>query len=101
MQRRRRRRLLVSIGLALGVGVVLSWLLTLELFSTALVASTAFLFKVRTGAHARSTVIVGVDRHSLDALAPTYGAFTEWPRTVYASALDSIMQARPRVVVFD
>src|SRR5258708_31388319 len=101
MQRARRQRVLASIGLALGVGVLLSGLLRLELFSTALVASTDFLFKVRTGAQARSTVIVGVDHRTLQTLQETYGSLTDWPRTVYARALDSVTQAHPRVVVID
>src|SRR5216683_1495521 len=101
MQRRRRKRLLASIGLALGVGALLSVLLRLEVFSTALIASTDFLFKVRTGAQARSTVIVGVDQRSVETLTPESGAQFDWPRTVYAHALDTVMQAHPRVVVFD
>jgi adenylate cyclase len=101
MQRGRRKRLLASIGLALAVGVLLSGLLRLELFSTALGASTDFLFKVRTGAQARSTVIVGVDQRTAQALQETYGSLAAWPRTVYARALDSVMQAHPRVVVVD
>src|SRR5579859_6182300 len=101
MQRRRRKRLLLSIGLALGVGALLSGLLRLQLLSTALVASTDFLFKIPMGAQARSTVIVGVDQRSVERLSPTYGSLTDWPRTVYANALDSITQAGPRVTVFD
>jgi adenylate cyclase len=101
MQRRRRKRLLVSIGLALAVAALLSGLLKLEVLSTALVASTDFLFKIHTGARARSTVIVGVDQRSVERLAPTYGSLTDWPRTVYAHALDMVTQAHPRVVVFD
>ena len=101
MQRRRRKRLLISIGLALAVGALLSGLLRLQLLSTALVASTDFLFKTHSVAHARSTVIVGVDQHSIESLTPTYGSLTDWPRTVYAHALDAVTQAQPRVIVFD
>src|SRR5713226_131594 len=41
--------------------------------------------------------IVAMDEHSLAEL----GLFQRWPRTYYAQALDQLLTAPPRVVLFD
>src|SRR6266508_2737199 len=101
MARGTRKRLLVSLGLALAVSVLLSVAYSLTFLSTAQVQSHDFLFKARTGERARASAIVGIDQRSYRELLPQYGPLANWPRTLYARALDALQQAGPRVVVFD
>ena len=101
MARSARKRLLVSVGLALVIGSLLTATYRLAFFSTAQLQSTDFLFRARSGERARATVIVGVDQRSYRELLPRYGTLVDWPRTLYAQALDALRQAGPRVVVFD
>ena len=101
MTRRTRERLLVSGLLALAVGVVLTSSLLLNFFATAQDQSHDGLFKVPSGRQAQATSIVGIDQRSYRELGPRYGPAANWPRTIYAQALESLRQAGPRVVVFD
>ncbi len=101
MSRSARKRVLVSVGLALAVGALLAAAHQLAFFSTAQLQSTDFLFRTRGGEAARATVIVGVDQRSYRELLPRYGTLVDWPRTLYARALDALGQAGPRVVVVD
>src|SRR5690349_5376860 len=99
--RSQRRRIRVGLALALSVALLLIGLFLVGFLSTAVLASTDFLFKVPSSAQARATVIVAVDRRSVDALTPTLGPFREWPRSVYAQALDAVTRGGARVVLFD
>lgn len=101
MSRSARKRVAVSVGLALAVGILLAAAYRLAFFSTAQLQSTDFLFRARSGEAARASVIVGVDQRSYRELLPRYGTLVDWPRTLYAHALDALRQAGPRVVVFD
>jgi adenylate cyclase len=101
MSRRTRERLLVSGLLALAVGLVLTIFLLLNFFATAQDQSHDGLFKVPSGRQAQATTIVGIDQCSYRELVTRYGAAANWPRTIYAQALESLRQASPRVVVFD
>jgi adenylate cyclase len=49
---------------------------------------------------AASTVIVGIDQKSYQALLSEHGPLSAWPRTLYARALDALAIAGPRVVAF-
>jgi hypothetical protein len=53
--------LLVSSGLALAVGALLTTAYHLSLFSSVQIQSTDFLFASHTTDHAESTVIIGID----------------------------------------
>ena len=101
MTRSARKRLLVSTALVLAVGALVAMAHHLTWFSTAQARSTDFLFKSRAGEQARSTVIVGIDQRSYSELLPQYGALVNWPRTLFARALDNLRQAGARVIVFD
>ena len=101
MTRSARKRLLVSIALVLAVGALVSASYHLTLFSTAQARSTDFLFKSRAGEQARSTVIVGIDQRSYGELLPQHGALVNWPRALFARALDNLQRADARVIVFD
>ncbi|HMH76371.1 MAG TPA: adenylate/guanylate cyclase domain-containing protein, partial [Candidatus Udaeobacter sp.] len=56
------------------------------------------LFTTRPAQSARSTVIVGIDEKSYQALLARHGPLSAWPRTLYADALDALRPAAPRVV---
>lgn len=101
MTRSTRKRLLVSGSLALAIGALLTAADGRALFSMAQIRSTDFLFKSRAGERARSTVIVGIDQRSYRELLPTYGPLVNWPRTLYAHALDDLRKAGARVIAFD
>jgi adenylate cyclase len=58
------------------------------------------LFTARPAQAARSTVIVGIDEKSYQALLGRHGPLSAWPRTLYAEALDALRPAAPRVVAF-
>ncbi len=68
------------------------------------------LFKARGAQRARSTVIVGIDQRTYRALLPQHGPLSQWPRSLYAQALDALHEpgpsrdprgAGPRVVAFE
>ena len=44
---------------------------------------------------ARSTVIIGIDQRSYRALLPEHGPLSQWPRTLYARALDALRTPAP------
>ncbi|TAL08691.1 MAG: adenylate/guanylate cyclase domain-containing protein [Nitrospirae bacterium] len=101
MTRSARKRWLASGGLALAVGALVAASYQLTLFSTAQARSTDFLFKSRAGEQARSTVLVGIDQRSYSELLPQHGALVNWPRALFARALDNLRRAGARVIVFD
>lgn len=101
MTRSTKRRLLVSGGLALAVASLLTVAYRLTLFSTAQIQSTDFLFASQGTEPAQATVIVGIDQRSYRALLPQYGPLVNWPRTLYARAVDRLNEAGARVVAFD
>ena len=57
-----------------------------------------FLFVTRIGHPAISTVIVGIDERSHHMLIARHGAMSQWPRTLYARAIDSLVAAGARVI---
>ena len=84
----------------------------LGFFATAQIAASDLLFKTRARYPARSTVIVGIDERSYRALLAEHGPLSQWPRTLYARALDALrgkagrapgeaQDAGPRVVAFE
>jgi adenylate cyclase len=73
----------------------LGWLATLQ------VRSADFLFASRLPSAPRAAVLVGIDQRSYRELLPRHGPMGDWPRTVYARALDSLARAGARVVVLD
>jgi adenylate cyclase len=93
-----RKRLQASVLLALGVGGLLVAAFLVGLGATARVGAGDLLFRARPARSARSTVLVGIDQRSHQALLPEYGPMAAWPRTLYARALDALGTAGPRVV---
>jgi adenylate cyclase len=96
-----RSRLVVSSIMGFIVAAVLTSAYLAHFLRTAQLRSTDLLFQSRPQAHAQSTVIVGVDERSYRELVPRYGAMFNWPRTLYATALDILHNAGARVVVLD
>jgi adenylate cyclase len=101
MRRSRRERWLVGFGSTILVGATLSAAFLLGLFATLQLQSTDFSYRASGGQSARATTIVGIDQRSYRELLPRYGTLVEWPRTVYARALEALRAAGPRVVVLD
>lgn len=95
------KRLLVSTALALAVGALLTAAYQRQFFAAAQLQSTDFLFASRSGEQSNTTVIVGIDQRSYRELFPEYGPLVNWPRTLYAKALEALRAAGARVVVFD
>ena len=95
-----RKRLVASGVPALVVAVVLAAASLLGLLGTTRARVGDLLFAVRPAAAARSTVIVGIDQKSYQALLPEHGPLSAWPRTLYAQALDALAAAGPRVIAF-
>ena len=96
--RSERKRLVASGVPALVVAVVLAAAYLLGLFGATRARVGDLLFAVRPAAAARSTVIVGIDQKSYQALLPQHGPLSAWPRTLYAQALDAFAAAGPRVI---
>jgi len=82
--------LLVRGALALAVAAPLALAQHLGLLRPAQIAAGDVLFKTRATQPATSTVIVGIDRESYRSLLPRYGPPSQWPRTLYAQALDAL-----------
>ncbi|HEU4437955.1 MAG TPA: CHASE2 domain-containing protein, partial [Methylomirabilota bacterium] len=85
------RKRLVATGVpALAVAVVLAAGYLLGVLGATRVRVGDLLFAVRPAVAARSTVIVGIDQKSYQALLPLHGPLSAWPRTLYAQALDAL-----------
>ena len=93
--------MLVSVAWGLAVAALLTAAYRLTLFSTAHIQSTDVLFASHTEDVARATVIVGIDQRSYRALLPQHGPLVNWPRTLYARAVDRLREAGARVIAFD
>ncbi|MGH7373948.1 MAG: CHASE2 domain-containing protein [Candidatus Rokuibacteriota bacterium] len=100
LTRSERTRLLASGLPALGVALVLACAFLLGLLAATRARMGDLLFAVRPVQAARSTVIVGIDQKSYQALLPRHGPLSAWPRTLYAQALDALAPAAPRVIAF-
>lgn len=99
LTRRERRRLLASGAPALGVALVVAAAFLGGLFPGSRARVGDLLFAVRPAQAARSTVIVGIDQKSYQALLARHGPLSGWPRTLYADALAALRRAAPRVIV--
>ena len=97
---RQRTRLLASGVPALGVALVLASACLWGLLAASRARVGDLLFTARPAQSARSTVIVGIDEKSYQALLARHGPLSAWPRTLYAEALDALRPAAPRVVAF-
>ena len=101
---------MVAAALALAVALPLVLAGRAHVLGAAQVAASDLLFKTRGSQPARSTVIVGIDQRSYRALLPAHGPLSQWPRTLYARALDALRTpapgaaaeaaAGPRVIAF-
>jgi adenylate cyclase len=105
MMSRQRRRLLVSllIALAIGVFVALSYRFHLlpALDQLQELATDATIFRLREGNVAHRVAMVQIDDASVGALRAPYGRVFSWPRSVHAQVLRNLAAAGARVVVFD
>ena len=94
------KRLLASYVPAVGVALVLSAACLWGLLAGSRARMGDLLFAARPAQASRSTVIVGIDQKSYQALLPRHGPLSAWPRTLYARALDALGAAGPRVIAF-
>jgi adenylate cyclase len=106
-------RVLASCAVALAVAVPVAVASYLGLLATVQAAAGDWLFKTRAPRAPRVTVVVGIDQRSYQALLPEYGPLSQWPRTLYARALDQLREPAgpaaaevlrdmaPRVVAFE
>src|SRR5262245_23611662 len=90
-----RSRAVVAAALALAVALPLVLAARARVLGAAQVAASDLLFKTRGSQPARSTVIVGIDQRSYRALLPEHGPLSQWPRTLYARALDALRTPAP------
>ncbi len=100
LSRSGRKRLLASCVPAAGVALVLAAACLWGLLAGSRAHMGDLLFAARPAQAARSTVIVGIDQKSYQALLPRHGPLSAWPRTLYARALDALATASPRVIAF-
>ena len=94
------KRLLASYVPAVGVALVLAAACLWGLLAGSRARMGDLLFAARPAQVSRSTVIVGIDQKSYQALLPRHGPLSAWPRTLYARALDALGAAGPRVIAF-
>ena len=94
------KRLLASYVPAVGVALVLAAACLWGLLAGSRARMGDLLFAARPAQASRSTVIVGIDQKSYQALLPRHGPLSAWPRTLYARALDALGAAGPRVIAF-
>lgn len=105
MTARERRRFLVSIAIALAIGILTSlaflfrWLPGVDQLQD--LYNDQVHFKTRAGERARTVVMVVIDDKSVVALAEQYGRFFSWPRSLHAQVIDNLAAAKARVIVFD
>ena len=100
LTRGERKRLLATGAPALGVALVVAAAFLGGLLAGSRARVGDLLFAVRPAQPARSTVIVGIDQKSYQALLARHGPLSAWPRTLYADALDALRAAGPRVIAF-
>jgi adenylate cyclase len=98
--RRARRRLLVYGLLAALLTALLGGGHLADVLATLRAQATDLLFATRPGRRAESTVIVGIDQPSYQALLPRHGPLSAWPRSLYARVIDDLSAAGARVIVF-
>jgi adenylate cyclase len=98
--RNERKRALASGAPALAVALVLASASLGGLLAGSRARVGDLLFSARPAQPARSTVIVGIDQKSYQALLPRHGPLSAWPRALYAQALDTLGSAAPRVIAF-
>jgi len=100
LTRSERTRLLTTGVPALGVALVLASACLWGLLAGSRARMGDLLFTVRPAQSARSTVIVGIDEKSYQALLARHAPLSAWPRTLYADALEALRPAAPRVIAF-
>ena len=101
MSKRERTRLLTSLGIAAGIGLVLVLAYQFHLFTTAQQTSHDLFYRLqnpdRYGDIPSRFVIVAIDSKTLDRL----GRWSGWDRTNYARLIDNVKAANAGVVALD
>lgn len=95
------RRLPIVMAVALGTGMLCCLAFMGNMFDSMNLYSSDILFRTSAGYETTDSsdkiVIVGIDDKSLQEL----GRISLWPRAYYARLVDTLSQAKARVVVFD
>ena len=98
LTRRTRARLVRSGALTLAVALLVAAAETLGALAPLQARTTDLLFRARPAQAARATVIVAIDDASRRELVERHGAMADWPRTLYARAVDRLHTAGARVI---
>ncbi len=89
---------LLAAALALAVSAALLVAFHLRLGAGLQESASDFLFVTRVTRPAASTMIVGIDQRSHRTLVARLGPQSQWPRTLYARAIDALVEAGARVI---
>lgn len=98
LTRRTRARLVRSGALTLAVALLVAAAEALGALAPLQARATDLLFRARPAQAARATVIVAIDDASHRELVERHGAMADWPRTLYARAVDRLHTAGARVI---
>jgi adenylate cyclase len=88
----------VAVAVVFGVSLVLLLAVQVRFGAGLQEMASDFLFVTRVMHPAVSTVIVGIDERSHRMLIARHGGMSQWPRTLYAQAIDALSDAGARVI---
>jgi CHASE2 domain-containing sensor protein len=88
----------VAAALALAVSTVVLVAFHLRLGAGLQESASDSLSITRAARPAASTVIVGIDQRSHQTLVARHGSLSQWQRTLYAHAIDTLAEAGARVI---
>jgi adenylate cyclase len=102
VNRRQRRRLLITTAILVSVASLLSLMYTRGLFEPfqRQLTDVLFITKAASPQVSQNIVLVAIDDKSIVELK-RYGRFFGWPRTFYADVVRNLADARARTIVFD
>lgn len=100
MTARTRRRLIVNLGVVLLVSSLVSLAVIGRLLGPLQLQSSDLVFRLKRDTTARWAVLVAIDDRSLTELR-AQGRLFNWPRQLYARAIDNLRAAGARMIVLD
>jgi adenylate cyclase len=97
----KRNRYIWGLLISASAGLCVCLALGFNLFSNLQLQSNDFFFKAahynQSSENDAAVAIVGIDDKSIQEL----GKYSNWPRSYFATVVDNLAQANPRVIVFD
>ncbi len=100
MNARTRRRLLVNLGMVILISSLVSLALIHGLMRPLQLSSSDLLFRTKPNSSARFAVLVAIDDRSVAELR-SQGRVFNWPRQLYARAIDNLKAAGARFIALD